>query len=1067
MHHDTALMGLLASVPTVSVNGTTPKTLPNWESELSKFPINWALTPVKEKRPLRPDWQHENPLARDILLDLLENGQTLKSSQGKPWHCHWTGIGLRLGTISGGLLAIDADGPLAEAKLQELSQGHLPPTVSWTSGKVGRRQILYQIPSENHDKIKTLKLDCGEGQHLEFRWDGCQSVLPPSLHPETGQYQWLVSPSEQNVAEAPPWLLDFLLKQQQPHTPQPLKRRFNPVHSYNQWTDIEWAQSYLQAIDRYRADDYDQWLQVGMALHSISNSLLEDWDAWSRQSSKYKPGECERKWRSFKPEGGIGIGSLAHLAKSDGWQPPRSVRTLPSSLDALSSIPSPTPRSKKKKMELSQLRPLIEEAILQDIKGVKRTEMVSKLSLTSNISPYQIEQYWDALQREMETQTHYQRSLQQPLQDLLKARLERLNVHQVFPPSLAKPMEDCANALPGPVEGIAITFLAAAASCAGTHAQIIVKKSSNYKQPCLLRTLLVANTGQLKTPLQNIALEPLNRLEKEALERYQREMKNYKKALAQGGDDQDPPEMPKRERYLLIDVTPEKIIKIHAESKQGFCLYRDEWSGYLKSFNKYRNGIGDDRENDLTEYNGSALIRDRVGDESLYVEKSAISRTGGIQPDVLMEMMNKGEDEDGFYARWLIAAPPFSDPYKNFIEDDSNHAHHLQNQLYQIYKNLRALPERSYELDYSAKMLFQEWQHQLVDYQKAETQKRLVAIYPKIEAYTARLALALHLIEAANANQSPAPQVTGETMTRAIYLAQYFLGQARWMSNKQSLEEEEGLTGIFAQIHAFALRSQKAIAARDVKQMITSLKKNAQATASYIRSLFTELAGAGYGFIRGEGIHLRYEAAQQNQQKEMESLNRLPDKGLSHLQIVDSPHQQKSTSTNHQFFPMQLTLEDGKTLEGMGYYLETGEVRLTLNGGIEVVIPPEQHHRLGQVPSEPSTKNVDDFVDSPINSPEPLPDMSSELSTKNVGHFVDSPANSPKAMTDKTLEENVDLLAPSYPIHQQNPANIHPQELLHQLQQSQNPQDLFKTTQQALTWVMGHLLNSPQNQPVT
>ena len=201
-------MGLLTSAPTPSVNTSIPEPPTNWGLELSNIPVKWALTPVKEKRPLRPDWQHEPPLTRDVLLDLLQNGQPLKSSQGKLWHCHWTGIGLRLGTISGGLLAIDADGPLAEAKLQELSQGNLPVTVSWTSGKVGRRQLLYQIASENHDKIKTLKLDCGEGQYLEFRWEGCQSVLPPSRHPETGQYRWLVSPSEQNVAEAPAWLLD-------------------------------------------------------------------------------------------------------------------------------------------------------------------------------------------------------------------------------------------------------------------------------------------------------------------------------------------------------------------------------------------------------------------------------------------------------------------------------------------------------------------------------------------------------------------------------------------------------------------------------------------------------------------------------------------------------------------------------------------------------------------------------------------------------------------------------------------------------------------------------------------
>ena len=240
MHHDSE-SGRHSTSASVENSPATPK---NWEVELAQLPTDWALTPVKEKRPLRPDWQHEPPLERPELLQLLQKGQPLTSNNGKTWHCHWTGIGLRLGKISGGILAIDADGPLAEAKLQTLSQGNLPPTPSWTSGKEGRRQLLYQIPSSNHDNLKTVKLDCGEGQYLEFRWDGCQSVLPPSRHPDTGQYYWLVSPAQSDVADAPEWLLTFLAEQNQPR-PITVAKPYRPRLGRNlqRWTDIEWAQS--------------------------------------------------------------------------------------------------------------------------------------------------------------------------------------------------------------------------------------------------------------------------------------------------------------------------------------------------------------------------------------------------------------------------------------------------------------------------------------------------------------------------------------------------------------------------------------------------------------------------------------------------------------------------------------------------------------------------------------------------------------------------------------------------------------------------------------------------------
>lgn len=72
----------------------------------------------------------------------------------------------------------------------------------------------------------------------------------------------------------------------------------------------------LERLAPARADDYEDWVTVGMALQGLGNEGLSLWEAWSARSAKHIPGECERKWGSFRGEG-VGMGSLVHMAKTD------------------------------------------------------------------------------------------------------------------------------------------------------------------------------------------------------------------------------------------------------------------------------------------------------------------------------------------------------------------------------------------------------------------------------------------------------------------------------------------------------------------------------------------------------------------------------------------------------------------------------------------------------------------------------------------------------------------------------------------------------------------------------
>lgn len=71
-------------------------------------------------------------------------------------------------------------------------------------------------------------------------------------------------------------------------------------------------------------DDYDTWLKVGAALKHEGESL-ETYRQWSAQSTKYREGDCERKWDSFK-EGTATVvtgGTIYHMACENGYEPPK------------------------------------------------------------------------------------------------------------------------------------------------------------------------------------------------------------------------------------------------------------------------------------------------------------------------------------------------------------------------------------------------------------------------------------------------------------------------------------------------------------------------------------------------------------------------------------------------------------------------------------------------------------------------------------------------------------------------------------------------------------------------
>lgn len=69
------------------------------------------------------------------------------------------------------------------------------------------------------------------------------------------------------------------------------------------------------------ACSYAEWLHVGMALKH-EGCDVSVWDAWSASDSRYRPGECARKWETFKGNAEpVTAGTLVQIARAHGWMP--------------------------------------------------------------------------------------------------------------------------------------------------------------------------------------------------------------------------------------------------------------------------------------------------------------------------------------------------------------------------------------------------------------------------------------------------------------------------------------------------------------------------------------------------------------------------------------------------------------------------------------------------------------------------------------------------------------------------------------------------------------------------
>lgn len=152
--------------------------------------LGWSVIPLqpREKAPMFKAWQRYST-ERSTEDDIR----------------HWWGetpnanIGLVTGPASG-VIALDIDGDAGKASIE----GKTLPVTPTTKTKSGTHRLFKHPGGKARNRVRFLP-------GLDIRADGGQVVLPPSIHPEGPTYEWVIPPDEVEVADAPDWLLAYVV----------------------------------------------------------------------------------------------------------------------------------------------------------------------------------------------------------------------------------------------------------------------------------------------------------------------------------------------------------------------------------------------------------------------------------------------------------------------------------------------------------------------------------------------------------------------------------------------------------------------------------------------------------------------------------------------------------------------------------------------------------------------------------------------------------------------------------------------------------------------------------------
>jgi hypothetical protein len=365
------------------------------------------------------------------------------------------------------------------------------------------------------------------------------------------------------------------------------------------------------------------------------------------------------------------------------------------------------------------------------------------------------------------------------------AQLDRASGITLLPNRLDISLRRLAENLVLPTEAYWLPLLCTAASLISSQTRLMINRYSEFSVPPVLWGGLVGEPGSGKSHILNVLTKPLKDIQAEHFTRYQHRLEEYQAALRdwerrrKNEDAGDMPKRPKPTSLYASNYTLEAIGQtLGNQPDRGLLINPDELAVFLQSMDAYRGGKGADRAHWLSLYNGDALKVDRKNSDQVFVRHTSVSVVGGIQPSVLQNLWREDKNiDDGLWSRFAwVQIPLTPTPYieEEFLSSPCK-------LLERVYRRLLELPPQEHELDDEARKLWKKWNQEVDELLLSEPNERIRTTLPKTKERAARIALVLHYVDAACAEDKviPSKVIPASTLLRAIEFTRWLHDQTK------------------------------------------------------------------------------------------------------------------------------------------------------------------------------------------------------------------------------------------------------------------------------------------------